>query len=560
MPRPKAELEDGATTARRASESLERATKEFASELTRQNLSQQAGSVSRSQDPLAQRLEAAALSIQGVADQSRALNAQQNQHIDRAAEAIAVRDPQRLDESISQMTRELERLATERGTATSPVDRMANEWQTSVLNNARQVAETVREALQSETKADTYLNPNPPPPERGKKLSNELREQAESARTLYDTNPDPPKNEPSKGTSQAIRASQEMEKIADRLDAAQAKFHQTADSANLTDDQKSMVSQATNAIREQSQAELANSVRALDQERAALEQRIDAAKQPLAPNASTLDAVAWKTAKNGVEATQKQLDHLTATRDLAASMASAMKQEAQLTSNAFGRALSDDFSKTPAVKAVWDAAKAGRPNSPEGFADARESFWRQVNDPKTPQAKAVGKMISTAGYNLGKGSNAPMLKETWDRLKPSAAERIAQQDPELSARLMAADARVNDSKHETLQISDRRASIDHRFPQSKASVLTLEAENLCFTTARENSFKGDKVTTDGLKAVEAIKQSLNRGMTATEANQQIFESEYAAQKVRDEREIKKMMEQEEAKLEKDKKVVWVDDD
>lgn len=68
------------------------------------------------------------------------------------------------------------------------------------------------------------------------------------------------------------------------------------------------------------------------------------------------------------------------------------------------------FSESPAIQAVWEAAKLSRnPNAVSSFETVRNRFWQAVNAAETPEAQHVQKMLVAAGYQIRDGTLAPIL-------------------------------------------------------------------------------------------------------------------------------------------------------
>lgn len=68
------------------------------------------------------------------------------------------------------------------------------------------------------------------------------------------------------------------------------------------------------------------------------------------------------------------------------------------------------FSESPAIQAVWEAAKLNRnPNEASSFETVRNRFWQAVNAAETPEAQHVQKMLVAAGYQIRDGTLAPIL-------------------------------------------------------------------------------------------------------------------------------------------------------
>jgi RHS repeat-associated protein len=124
------------------------------------------------------------------------------------------------------------------------------------------------------------------------------------------------------------------------------------------------------------------------------------------------------------------------------------------------RAFAGNFDQTEALRTLWNEAARGKPSTREGFAQAREAFWRSVNTGTGENAATVRGILREAGYELQGGSNAPLRSMTgWD-------------------------------PRDTREIADRRLSIDHADPQSVSSGTILNPSNLRFMTQRDNSTRG----------------------------------------------------------------------
>jgi hypothetical protein len=137
-------------------------------------------------------------------------------------------------------------------------------------------------------------------------------------------------------------------------------------------------------------------------------------------------------------------------------------------SKAAQKAFASRFSETPALKQIWEQAAQNLPNTPAGFAQARENFWQVVNNGTSAEAETVRKILQEAGYELQGGKSAPMLKmQGWD-------------------------------KRVTREITDRRLTIDHADPKSAAVDKTQDSKNLRFMTQRDNSFRGNRFGDDDL--------------------------------------------------------------
>jgi hypothetical protein len=525
LPRADKDLGITAETPWQKSENLERAAREFAQDLVRQNLTQD--KLLRSQDPVANKIEDATIAMQGVAKEFQALTGEQNAQVAQAADAIDRRDPQQLEEAISQMSRELERLAATRAESMTEVDRMASNWQSAALGAALQATDAVRDALQSEPRDATYntsVAGEQRPQERSTDLP-ELRERADPVSALYDPHTDVHDNEPRAEAREPVDAAREIQELADRL-AAQTTFD-LPDQTTLTDNQIMIVRQATSAVREQDAGRLAESVRALEQERAIVEKRIDEAARPLSPSARMPEALAWKAAQASVDDSRRQVDTLTSARDLAESARNALADPQRRTAEKLS--FRNDFSKVPAIKAVWEKAAAGRDPNLDGFKAARASFWRQVNSGKSPDAQAIATMIRDAGWVLA----------TEDRAPRPQVERFAK-----SAQADPAVARA---------IDKFALEIDHIDPKSRSPELMLDPSNLRFMPGPDNRQRGNWFTaedkdTRATKLVEDIIESSRDAMSVEEAGRQRFDNELNSQRVRDEEDLKKRIEFERLKL------------
>jgi RHS repeat-associated protein len=128
-----------------------------------------------------------------------------------------------------------------------------------------------------------------------------------------------------------------------------------------------------------------------------------------------------------------------------------------------GKVFQSRFAATPELGRLWQQVAAGLPNTPKGFAKAREAFWTVVNKGDTADARAIQSLLREAGYELQGGSKAPL-----NRLLPNAPK------------------------------SDRLLTIDHIDPKSQNPLLTLDPENLVFLPSRDNAQKGVKIITFGV--------------------------------------------------------------
>lgn len=144
----------------------------------------------------------------------------------------------------------------------------------------------------------------------------------------------------------------------------------------------------------------------------------------------------------------------------------ALASDGESFSKAAQKAFASRFSETPALKQIWEQASQNLPNTPAGFAQARENFWQIVNNGTSAEAETVRNILKEAGYELQSGKNAPMLKmQGWD-------------------------------KRATREITDRRLTIDHADPKSAAVDKTQDSKNLRFMTQRDNSFRGNRFGDD----------------------------------------------------------------
>ena len=123
------------------------------------------------------------------------------------------------------------------------------------------------------------------------------------------------------------------------------------------------------------------------------------------------------------------------------------------------RAFANNFSETQALKELWERAADGY--STAEFAGARSNFWKEVNNAKDATSETVRRIIKEAGYELQAGSNAPLLSmKGWDHARPSR------------------------------ETANRRLSVDHANPQSKAHDKALDSTNLRFMSTSDNSARG----------------------------------------------------------------------
>jgi len=109
-----------------------------------------------------------------------------------------------------------------------------------------------------------------------------------------------------------------------------------------------------------------------------------------------------------------------------------------------------NFDKIPAVLRLWEQAVAAVGAEDAAFERVRQQFWRIVNSDKAPDAAYVRQLLKAAGFQLGKGDNAPMLRARW------------------------VDARTG--RYENA----RRLSVDHEVPKSKDADRAVDASNLRF--------------------------------------------------------------------------------
>jgi len=137
--------------------------------------------------------------------------------------------------------------------------------------------------------------------------------------------------------------------------------------------------------------------------------------------------------------------------------------EEQLFSKFAQKAFASNFSETQAIKAVWEKAASGEQDNKKGFAKAREKFWNSVNNSTDKDSETIRKVLQAAGYELQKGSNAPLLSMSgWDHSRP------------------------------TREITERRLTIDHADPQSSEAKKTLRSDNLRFMSQMDNSIRGNR--------------------------------------------------------------------
>jgi hypothetical protein len=475
MPRTRTEVDQEADLLKKPVEAMQRAAQELAQKLRKDAVAN--NKAANSTAPLnqtAQQLERAAAALQDVAGQARVLTEQQNAEIENAVQSIATRDVEALQQSVVQMTRDLERLETERAGLTGATDRIANDWQTKTLDAARRAAELASEGLKATAGEPDVMAPDQELRKQADDLSGELREHVAAARRLYEEPEQAGAAEPSQQAAGALDAARELEQVAGRVDAARENLERAANVGEMTEQQQKLVAASVDALRERNSEELSKSTVALDQERARLEKTVDEGKQRLSPDATIAEAVEWKARQARVADDQRQLETVKAAQELARAASAALLDRGRLEEKMFGDALANDFAKTPALEAAWNDAKAGKEPNAEGFAASREAFWRSINARETPQADAVATMLDAAGYRLGEGAKAPTLKQSWSALTQEAVDRIAQRDPDVAQRLRASEDRVGD-RFETLQAADRRLSIDHLDPQSKSKALTLES-------------------------------------------------------------------------------------
>ncbi len=140
--------------------------------------------------------------------------------------------------------------------------------------------------------------------------------------------------------------------------------------------------------------------------------------------------------------------------------------EDRLFSASAQKAFDSRFSETPAIRAIWQDASNGLPNTAKGFDKAREKFWSAINNSAHAHAEAVRKILAEAGYELQGGAKAPLLKmQEWDR----RASR---------------------------EIADRRLTIDHADPQSVTAGKILRSDNLRFMSQRDNSSRWNRHNED----------------------------------------------------------------
>ena len=159
------------------------------------------------------------------------------------------------------------------------------------------------------------------------------------------------------------------------------------------------------------------------------------------------------------------------------------------------RAFHSNFSETPALGSLWDrsAEDAG------SYSEARGHFWTAVNDPSNqdPDAVAVRGMLSEAGYNLGTGSQAPMLAmDGWDEDGTIRSFAEGREDAVRSLHPDWNDDEVAAAvESSTREVAQRQLTIDHAVPQSVAremglDELNVDPENLRFMSNWDNLVRG----------------------------------------------------------------------
>src|SRR5262249_3352230 len=192
-----------------------------------------------------------------------------------------------------------------------------------------------------------------------------------------------------------------------------------------------------------------------------------------------------------------------------------------------------NFGATDAFRNVWNAAAAGRDNTPEEFDAARGAFWRAVTRAKTSDAQTIKQVLSDAGFvfNEKKPTNAPLLRISgwdppegdresfsrgsegrWDSVLKLQALRgwsddetrryyeSAFSEKELREYYELKEAHPDWSEKDLeanmgtmyREIAARSLSIDHINPKSSFPDQTLRPENLRFMMRDDNSARGNR--------------------------------------------------------------------
>lgn len=152
------------------------------------------------------------------------------------------------------------------------------------------------------------------------------------------------------------------------------------------------------------------------------------------------------------------------------------------------------FSDVEALRRTWERAAAGKSNDKNGFDEARESFWKSINEARAAaernqdhdqrrlteqevDARQVVKLLDKVGVQWQEGTNAPLLGRANAKIEEL---RQAAKDGDQKAGEVV--KRFDDSV---------RITIDHVADKKAHPALTLDASNLRFLDNRDNSARGN---------------------------------------------------------------------
>jgi hypothetical protein len=155
---------------------------------------------------------------------------------------------------------------------------------------------------------------------------------------------------------------------------------------------------------------------------------------------------------------------------------------------------SQPFSKTPCLERTWNLALSEGNGT---YDDTRARFWGHVNAGDTEDAALVARIVALAGYSLGSDGTtlAPTLSEefvpSW--ATPGEIHEIK------GEHVTSPENSVN------LEKKDRKLTVEHYYPKSVYEYLSVDPDNLMFSSARENTFKGTRIPIEGEKGTTWVK-------------------------------------------------------
>ena len=153
------------------------------------------------------------------------------------------------------------------------------------------------------------------------------------------------------------------------------------------------------------------------------------------------------------------------------------------------QSFSAPFDRTPEVSRTWIAAREAGDGT---YASTRQHFWSMVNSGETGDAQVVGRILSSAGYELGTGSTAPVLSTAF-----LGEWSTPDQTHEIKGRELTSPA-----NSENLERADRLLTIDHAHAQSKDAELRVDESNLRFMSGHDNSIRGNRWGADDVPTDE----------------------------------------------------------